>query len=110
VGISEIPTTCVLSVCKSKGSRDREPAHRLLIQPSYSIEDIHLALIDQSNEIALLVAKTGDFTIPDEDASASCSNHGEETGVMSMALVSQNGLGLKNTLAVDADVETHALL
>jgi hypothetical protein len=29
---------------------------------------------------------------------------------MSTALVSQSGLGLKNTLAIDADVERHALL
>jgi hypothetical protein len=34
----------------------------------------------------------------------------QETCFMSMALVSQNGLGLKNTLAIDADVERHALL
>jgi hypothetical protein len=34
----------------------------------------------------------------------------QETCFMFTALVSQNGLGLKNTLAIDADVERHALL
>ena len=33
-----------------KWSIDRR-LNRLLIAPSYSIEDIHLALVDQSNEI-----------------------------------------------------------
>jgi hypothetical protein len=88
----------------------QQTTHRLLIQPSYSIEDIHLALIDQSNGNRFVGGEDWGPTIPDEDASASCCNQGEETGVMSTALVFQNGLGLKNTLAVDADVERHALL
>jgi len=49
----------------------QQTMHRLLIQPSYSIEDIHLVSINQNqNHFGYQVAKTGDPTIPDEDASA----------------------------------------
>lgn len=78
--------------------------HRLLIQPSYSIGDIHLAPIDQNQNYFVVKWRrlgTPQFLI---------KMPVQETCFMSTALVSQNGLGLKNTLAIDADVERHALL
>jgi hypothetical protein len=63
-------------------------------------------------KFALLVAETVVNvlldTIPDEDASTSCCNHGEEPP-LGLWRWSQNRLGLKSTLAVDPDVERHAL-
>jgi hypothetical protein len=80
----------------------QQTMHRLLIQPSYSIEDIHLAPIDQNqNDFVVKWQRLGTprflMKMPVQ-----------ETCFMSTVPVSQNGLGLKN--AIDADVERHALL
>lgn len=82
----------------------QQTMHRLPIQPSYSIEDIHLALIYQNqNHFVVKWRRLGTprflMKMPVQ-----------ETYFMSTALVSQNRLELKNTLAIDADVERHGLL
>ena len=75
--------------------------HRLLIQPSYSIE--YGSYRSELKSICCQVAKTRDHTIPNKDASV-------RSRKPSTSLVSQNGLGSKNILAINADVERHALL
>ena len=78
--------------------------YRLFIQPPYSIEDIYLASINQNqNHFIVKWRRLGTprflMKMPVQ-----------ETCFMSTALISQIGLGLKNTLAINANVERHALL
>jgi hypothetical protein len=96
----EIPTLIGGRIYLSR----KQTMYRLLIQPSYLIEDIHLAPIDQNqNHFAVKWRRLGTprflMKMPVQ-----------ETCFMSTALVSQNRLDLKNTLAINTDVERHALL
>ena len=96
----------------------QQTTHRLLIQPSHLIENIHLALTNRNR-----VVKTGapvysfihfnmflDPAIPDQDAMHLAATRKKNPALCRRCPSPQNGLDLKKSPKVCADVESVGFL